>query len=141
MFLILSSCSSIASPQTNIESTDQTIKARITYYCAEEPFGSHVAQANVKKATPNHTVAAHPNFKFGTHIIIPKLGHEYIVEDRGPAVTRKTAAGGKKDSKYVFDIFCKNRAEMKKLARTMPEYMEIIVKRSETNNKKQNEQK
>lgn len=133
MFLILSACSPIEA--ANAESNDQTIKARITYYCAEKIFGSHVAQPNVKTAIANHTIAAHPDFKFGTQIVIPKLGNTYIVQDRGPAVTRKVASGGKKDSKYVFDVFCNSRAEMNRLAKTQPAYMEIIVKTNKTNKK------
>ena len=111
--------------EPNSDSLGKRIRARVTYYCPERIFGTHVAQPKIAKATDGITVAAHPDFKFGTRIKIPELSTaKMLVQDRGPAVTKKLASRGKT---YVFDVFCSSRAEMKRLARTMPEYMDIIV--------------
>jgi len=114
---------------TQYESIGKKIRARITYYFPEKIYGTKVAQRGVKKAVVGRTIAAHPVFAFGTKIIIPKLKNkvgcgEFIVQDRGSAVTRKKASHGKN---YVFDVYVSSREEMNHLARTMPEYMEVIL--------------
>lgn len=101
------------------------IRARVTYYCAEFPFGSHVAQPGVKKAIAGKTIAAHPAFKFGTKVYIPNLSNDkFVVQDRGSAITRGTASKGKS---FVFDVFCRNRSEMNRFARLNSEYMDVII--------------
>jgi len=135
--LLLSCSCAIAKPATkhkpaitivqkkNKNSICGRIRARVTYYCAEFPFGSHVAQPGVKKATPGKTIAAHPDFKFGTEVHIPKLNNgKFVVQDRGSAITRKTASKGKT---FVFDVFCHNRSEMNRFAKLNPEYMDVII--------------
>jgi len=131
--LLCANCSALSNPKIKKPSIVQQttigskIRARVTYYCSEMPFGSKVAQPNIKKATPGLTIAAHPNFKFGTKVSIPgmKMGkNEFVVQDRGIAITRKVASHG---HHYVFDVFCKSRKEMQRLARTMPEYMNITI--------------
>ena len=41
--------------------------------------------ASGKKATPNHTIAAPPKYKFGTKIVLDGYGTFYV-EDRGGAI-------------------------------------------------------
>ena len=137
--LLLSSPSCSAGSETNNavtkqilkhnDETPKSIRARITYYCSEKIYGSRVSQPDVKKAVSGKTIAAHPDFKFGTKIDIPglknKVGNgKFVVQDRGPAVTRKTASHG---NSYVFDIFCSSRSEMNRLARIMPRYMDVAI--------------
>lgn len=116
-----------AAATQHIEKAERKILARITYYCPEPIWGTKVAQPTVKKAVRGVTVAAHPNFKFGTKVEIPALKNKmgdgkFTVQDRGPAVTRKAASHGKN---YVFDVYCSSRAEMNRLAKVMPEYMYV----------------
>lgn len=103
--------------------------ARITYYSNDSKWGNKVACQSSKKAKEGITVAAHPDFGFGTKIIIPelkdKIGNgEFKVQDRGPAVTKKVASRGKA---YVFDIYVNNRRKISKFASTKPEYMKVYV--------------
>jgi hypothetical protein len=111
-------------------SKETVYKARITYYDSETcKWGDAVACPNTKKAVKGVTVAAHPNFKFGTVVKIPALkkaigSDTFKVQDRGPAVTKKVASKGKA---YVFDIYVKSRSKVKQLAKTMPMYMDVIV--------------
>lgn len=104
------------------------IKARITYYYAEAPWWKQVACPKTQEAKVGVTIAAHPDFKFGTKIFIPGLkervgdGH-FIVQDRGGAVTKKTAARGKG---YVFDVFIQKN-EYKELMCNAPTWMDVYV--------------
>lgn len=105
------------------------VRARITYYSPCSTWGSQVACQKTDRAKRGVTVAAHPRFEFGTRIRIPKLegvvgNGEFIVQDRGSAVTSKKASRG---TAYVFDVFVPSSAEVARLARTEPEYMEVIV--------------
>lgn len=108
-------------------------KHRITYYTAhEDKFGSRVAAPGVRRAQQGLTVAAHPNFPFGTTIMIPELKHissggtgVFVVQDRGSAVTRCEASRG---STYVWDVFLdvRNRA-MKQFQSNHPAYMDVYA--------------
>jgi 3D (Asp-Asp-Asp) domain-containing protein len=132
IFFIISclcSCSAIEKEQTQKPSALQKIKARITYYYPQAPFGKKVSDQNTKVAKKGITVAAHPDFKFGTKIIIPNLKGKvgngtFIVQDRGSAVTKKKASKGKG---YVFDVFVDNRKDMNILQHKSPEWMEVFV--------------
>jgi len=104
--------------------------ARITYYSiGEDKWGDLTACPNTRRAKEGITVAAHPNFEFGTKVYIPQLkdkigdGH-FIVQDRGSAVTKKKASRGKY---YVFDVFVKNQSRMRKHAYSKPMYMQVHV--------------
>ena len=104
---------------------DVKYRARITYY----EDGKQVAWSKVKTAREGDSVAAHPVFKFGTRISIPALkgivgDGEYVVHDRGPAVTKAVASGGKG---YVFDVYVKSSARVRSLAKSVPMYMDVIV--------------
>ena len=63
----------------------------ITAYCPCEKCTGKVdpdgITASGKKASPNHTIAAPPEFEFGTKLYID--GITYEVEDRGGAITGK----------------------------------------------------
>jgi 3D (Asp-Asp-Asp) domain-containing protein len=113
---------------TKKEPEYETIKARITYYRPCPIWGRQVADPNTKRAVKGESVAAHPDFPFGTKIYIPKLdgviddGH-FVVHDRGPAVTRKTASKGKA---YVFDIFVHNQQDIRKYQKH-GDYMEVRI--------------
>lgn len=103
--------------------------ARITYYHPQSPYGSKVASPNAKKAVEGVTVAAHPDFKFGTKIFIPDLKGTvgdgvFVVQDRGSAVTKKKAAKGRA---YVVDVFVNTRSKLEYLAKTKPEYMRVYI--------------
>jgi hypothetical protein len=108
----------------------RVVTARITYYWpGEDEFGSRVADPHTRRAVQGVTVAAHPDFKFGTHIDIAGLkmvlpSEHFLVQDRGRDVTRKKAAHGKA---YVFDVFTKSRAVGKRWARTMPHTMQVRI--------------
>jgi hypothetical protein len=108
---------------------DKTYRARVTYYSD----GKQVAWSKVKKGIVGVSVAAHPDFKFGTAITIPALAGvvgdgKYVVHDRGPAVTKKTASKGKA---YVFDVYVPTSARVRQLAysKSIPTYMDVIVHR------------
>ena len=106
---------------------DTTYKARITYFSN----GKLVACQKAKRGIVGVSVAAHPDFKFGTRISIPALAGisgngNYIVHDRGPDVTAKRASRGKA---YVFDIYVGSQANVRRLAysKKVPMYMDVIV--------------
>lgn len=106
------------------------LRARITYYNAhEDKWGARIACSN-GRAKEGVTVAAHPIFDFGTQITIPELkgkvgSGQFIVQDRGTAVTSKRASGGKE---FVFDVFLnKTRRATNKFASAMPAYMDVIL--------------
>ena len=103
--------------------------ARITYYSTDGKWGDRVACQRAKYAKEGITVAAHPDFKFGTKVYIPalkgKIGDgNFIVHDRGGAVTSKKASRGKA---YVFDIYVTSHSKINKHAYTRPEYMKVYV--------------
>ncbi|MBM1136932.1 hypothetical protein JO972_11700 [Verrucomicrobiaceae bacterium 5K15] len=105
------------------------IRARITYYSiGQDKWGSRNACPKTKRSKIGVTVAAHPKFKFGTKLSIPKLkgivgDGNFLVQDRGSAVTRKTASKGKY---YVFDVYV-TPAQRRKYANQLPEYMDVYV--------------
>jgi 3D (Asp-Asp-Asp) domain-containing protein len=106
----------------------QHFKARITYYNPDSYYGSKVACPKTPRAIKGITVAAHPDFKFGTKVYIPKLkgvvgdGH-FIVQDRGSAVTSKKAAYGKG---YVFDVYI-STSSIRDLTRQVPMWMDVYI--------------
>ena len=102
---------------------------RITYYSTDAKWGNQVACQQTERAKEGTTVAAHPDFKFGTKIYIPglkgKIGDgTFTVQDRGSAVTSKKAAKGKA---YVFDIYVASNLNITKYAHSQPEYMKIYI--------------
>ncbi|BDS07539.1 hypothetical protein NT6N_25790 [Oceaniferula spumae] len=105
------------------------IRARITYYSiGQDKWGALNACPKTKKSKIGVTVAAHPKFKFGTKLSIPKLkgivgDGIFLVQDRGGAVTRKIASRGKY---YVFDVFV-TPSQRRKYANQLPEYMDVYV--------------
>ena len=106
-------------------------RARITFYSHNsDKYGSRVADPTIKRAKQGITVAAHPDFKFGTEIEIPELKQylgdtTYTVQDRGSAVTKKRASRGKA---YVFDVYVEDPKLIRKFY-TIPEYMTVRVKK------------
>ena len=105
--------------------------ARITYYSTDGKWGNRVACQSSKRAKEGVSVAAHPNFKFGTKLYIPqlkgKIGNgNFIVQDRGSAVTKKKASRGKA---YVFDIYVTSHSKIHKYAHSQPEYMKVYVQK------------
>jgi len=135
--LILSILLASCSPQ-NLNEVDgfifkskpNKITARITYYSiGEDKWGDLTACPNTPRAKEGITVAAHPNFNFGTKVYIPDLKDAigngvFVVQDRGSAVTKKKAARGKA---YVFDVFVKNQYRMNKHAYNRPMYMDVYI--------------
>lgn len=104
--------------------------ARVTYYNPSEcHWGSEVACPKTRRAKEGVTIAAHPDFYFGQKIFIPELkgvigNGEFLVQDRGSAVTRKKASKGKT---YVFDVFVRSGSSMRKHAKKNSEYMEVFL--------------
>jgi len=104
--------------------------ARITYYSiGEDKWGDKVACPNTHRAKEGITIAAHPQFPFGTVVYIPKLKEVidngmFTVQDRGSAVTKKKAAKGKA---FVFDVFVSNQHKMRKHAYNRDMYMDVYV--------------
>jgi hypothetical protein len=136
--LFLSSCYPIKDNWNSIapvmeklfHKNERQIKCRITYYCGMDKWGSRTADPKTKKAIKGITVAAHPDFKFGQKIHIPQLkgvigNGDFIVQDRGSAVTKKRAS---KNKTYVFDVFVSSPAEIRKMSRQNPEYMTVYIK-------------
>lgn len=130
--ILLMSClvMSCANATTN-KKAQEVYTARITYYSTDRKWGNKVACQRSKYAKEGITVAAHPNFKFGTRIYIPGLkgnlgdGH-FVIQDRGSAVTSKKASRGKA---YVFDIYVTSHSKIRKFAHSKPEYMKVYVQR------------
>jgi 3D (Asp-Asp-Asp) domain-containing protein len=109
----------------------QVYTARITYYSTDKKWGNRVACQRSKRAKEGISVAAHPNFKFGTKLYIPglkgKIGNgNFIVQDRGGAVTSKKASRGKA---YVFDVYVTSHSKIRKHAHSQPEYMKVYVQK------------
>lgn len=108
------------------------VRARITYYTPyEDKWGSQVACPKTRRAKEGITVAAHPDFKFGTEVKIPELKSKvgdgtFIVQDRGGAVKSKKAAKGKA---YVFDVFVSSNSKMRAHAKYRPMYMDVYIKK------------
>ena len=128
---LMLSCAPIALAKDNkaIPKYSQVYTARITYYSTDGKWGSRVACQRSKRAKEGVSVAAHPNFKFGTKLYIPqlkgKIGNgNFIVQDRGGAVTSKKASRGKA---YVFDIYVTSHSKIHKYAYSEPEYMKVYV--------------
>lgn len=125
------SCAPIAIAKDNkaISKYSQVYTARITYYSTDGKWGNRVACQRSKRAKEGVSVAAHPNFKFGTKLYIPQLKGKigdgnFIVQDRGGAVTSKKASRGKA---YVFDIYVTSHSKIRKYAYSQPEYMKVYV--------------
>jgi hypothetical protein len=104
-------------------------QARITYFTGHD---KPVKDPKAKIGVSGITIAAHPDFKMGTRVFIPALKGSpvdsdgiFTIQDRGPAVTKKTASKGKR---YVFDV-CVNPKDkgMMKFVKTMPENMDVII--------------
>jgi len=116
----------------------QKMIARITFYNKREAGGDRLASSSKGRAKEGITVAAHPDFAFGTKIVIPalkdKVGNgNFTIEDRGTAVTKKKASHGKA---FVFDIYV-NVASRKdankkltKLEQEIGDYAEVYVLKS-----------
>jgi|TARA_R110002020_G_scaffold126312_6_gene284054 hypothetical protein len=113
------------------DNSSEEYLCRVTYYHPhQDKWGSRVACPNTKRATEGVTVAAHPDFSFGTKIYIPDLkgvvgNGRFIVQDRGSAVTKKRASHGKA---YVFDVYLKNRPNYHKCIKNKT-YMRVIISR------------
>lgn len=95
---------------------------RVTfYYNFQDKWGQKCAmpknlqkQAGIDGSQHHLTVAAHPDYAFGTLIRLPQFSDKFLlVADRGSAVTSKKAAAGKA---YVWDIYyhAQNPSEGKK---------------------------
>jgi len=113
----------------SIKAEVNTYTARITYYSTDKKWGNKVACTKTKYAKEGVTIAAHPNFKFGTKVYIPALKNIvgdgiFIVQDRGVAVTEKVASRNKS---YVFDVYVTTPNKVHIHARNKPEYMKIYI--------------
>ena len=128
--LSLFSCTPYYSSKGSIEPSYKTVRARITYYhCYQDKWGCRVSDPKTKKAIQGITIAAHPDFVFGTKLFIPELTNihgdgNFIVQDRGNDVTKKKASKGKG---YVFDVYCNNVKTYNKMRKNNPEWMEVRV--------------
>lgn len=105
-------------------SKEQTFKARVTYYT-----GSRVAWSKIRRPIEGISVAAHPRFKFGTKLYIHDLkgiigDGNFIVHDRGPAVTRGSASKG---NIPVIDVFVSSTTKINRMKTAVPDYIEVIV--------------
>lgn len=113
----------------DVQKHEQKFTARITYYSPSGKYGSKVAWQKTKRAQEGVTVAAHPNLKFGTKLSIPQLkgivgDGEFVVQDRGPAVTARKASKGKAP---VIDVFVSSSSKIAKLGKSRPAYMTVII--------------
>jgi len=139
MALFLTACSTVntkghmpeksrmhLNPIPALSETQKVLVARITYYNKREAGGDRLASSN-QRAKEGVTVAAHPNFAFGTKLVIPalkgKVGNgEFVVQDRGSAVTSKKASHGKA---YVFDVYV--NANTRKEAKKKESELEALI--------------
>lgn len=120
-------CVSTLSPAKEKDST--VYKARVTYYSDDGIWGNRVACPKAKYAKEGTSVAAHPMFKFGTKLEIPALkgiigDGDFIVQDRGPAVTKKVASRGKT---LVFDVYVSSKDKIRLMMTKVPDYVDVIV--------------
>lgn len=98
--------------------------ARVTYYTGNKT-------ASGKTPVQGVTVAAAKKLKFGTKLSIPELASivggngTFVVQDRGPAVEKRTASNGKMP---VIDVYVNSRSMVKKLARNKKQIFKITVK-------------
>lgn len=112
-----------------IKAEVKTYTARITYYSTDKKWGNRVACTKTKYAKEGITIAAHPNFKFGTKVYIPALKNIigdgiFTVQDRGVDVTNKVASRNKS---YVFDVYVTSSNKVHIHARNRLEYMKLYV--------------
>ncbi len=114
----------IASAQT-LPAQPKKVRVRLTFYSGkDDQWGSRVAWQEVDEAKRGRTVAADPTvFPYGTWIDIPGFG-KHRVEDTGSAVKTRKASGGKDP---VIDIYVAEESEVKRLASSTPEYVEITL--------------
>lgn len=133
LIMLVSGCANVGSANGNrfgYHAMEKTIRARITYYNShEDKYHNKVACSSKLRAKQGITVAAHPDFKFGTRLDIPSLKYvlsseHFVVQDRGSAVTSKRASHHKA---YVFDVYVNSRRMTKYLEKTLPEYMDVVV--------------
>lgn len=113
----------------DIPTSSIVYNARVTFYSTDGRWGSRVADTKTAYAKEGITVAAHPDFKFGTKVYIPALKGKFgdgifTVQDRGVAVTRKRASRGRT---YVFDIYVRSRSKVRVSAQDNTEYMQVYV--------------
>ena len=147
MALFLTACSTVntkghmpdksrmhLNPIPPLNETQKVLVARITYYNKREAGGDRLASSN-GRAKEGITVAAHPNFAFGTKLVIPalkgKVGNgEFICQDHGSAVTAKKASHGKA---YVFDVYInantlkEAKKKEKELEHQVGDYAEVYI--------------
>jgi hypothetical protein len=114
--------------EQKVEQKRRHYRARITYYNPDSSWGSKVACQKTKKAIKGVTIAAHPDFKYGTKVSIPGLAGvvgdgNFVVQDRGPAVTKKSASGGQG---YVFDVYV-NTTKITTITKRVPMWMDVYV--------------
>jgi len=111
------------------EEVQKKYYCRITYYHPyQDRWGSRVACPKTTRAEQGITVAAHPNFKFGTQVYIPDLAGKvgdgrFVVQDRGAWVTKKKASRGKN---YVFDVYISTKSSYYKMMKNSP-YMWVYA--------------
>ena len=120
---------------SKLSCVQQKMIARITFYNKREAGGDRLASSSKGRAKEGITVAAHPDFPFGTKIVIPalkdKVGNgNFTIEDRGTAVTKKKASHGKA---FVFDIYVNvssrkdANTKITKLEHQIGDYAEVYV--------------
>lgn len=131
--IVMSLCSCNVSKkipcQLDTAKSTKKIKARITYYYPEKPYWKKVSDPKIKTATEGVTVAAHPDFPFGTKVFIPELKNKlndgiFLVQDRGSAVTSKKASSG---TAYVFDVYVSSAKKMNHYSNTIDMWSDIFV--------------
>jgi len=130
IYILLLLCAVTSCIQSKAEVVRE-YKARITFYSSDKKWGNRVADTKIRYAKESITIAAHPDFAFGTKVYIPQLKNKFddgvfIVQDRGSAVTKKRASRGKC---YVFDIYVSTHSKLRLNARTNPQYMQVYVEK------------
>jgi len=128
IYILLLLCTVTSCIQSKAEVVRE-YKARITFYSSDKKWGNRVADTKIRYAKESITIAAHPDFAFGTKVYIPQLKNKFddgvfIVQDRGSAVTKKRASHGKC---YVFDVYVNTHNKVKSNAKHNAEYMTIYI--------------
>ena len=128
IYILLLLCTVTSCIQSKAEVVRE-YKARITFYSSDKKWGNRVADTKIRYAKESITIAANPDFAFGTKVYIPQLKNKFddgvfIVQDRGSAVTKKRASRGKS---YVFDVYVSTHRKVKSNAKHNAEYMTIYI--------------
>lgn len=129
-FVWLTSCGSLDKPFTQQEKEPEYFLARVTFYTDDPKYGKKTASGETAKE--GTTIAAAKTIPFGTEYYIPRLkswmntdGY-FEVHDRGSAVCKRTASGGKYP---VIDVYVSPKSNLVKKLGSKPDNVFKVYKK------------